>query len=183
MQQVIEDIKRTVDEKPSAKSKKRHFKNFLQLKYVALLCVLLVAALILFLLVINRSSGPIPQNIKKSVSFPVYYPSSLPRGYALEKSSVQYENQILFFSLNHGSRKISVSEQVAPKNPPDFDLIQKGNTSFKKLDTTGGEAIYGVSQSIPAAILLTNTTLINIRGSKDVPLDVIGKLIQNMSSE
>jgi hypothetical protein len=140
-----------------------------------------VIAVFLVLLLFKKQDSPIPKNIEKSVNFALYYPSNLPNGYSLDKNSVKSENQIVFYSLSSGDKKISISEQAAPSNPPDFEKIQKGNTSFKPLDTAGGHAIYGVSQKTPAAILLTNTTLINISGDKNVPLDTIVKTTKSMN--
>jgi hypothetical protein len=152
----------------------------------------IIPALALFVLLVafisagiyfHRSTPPLPKTVTGGVNFPVYYPSYLPKGYAFDKSSTHLENQILFFGLSNKKEKISISEQAAPKNPPDFELILKRNVSFKKLDVTGGQAIYGVSQNIPAAIILTNTTLINISGSSNIPLDNIAKITQSLSTQ
>jgi hypothetical protein len=152
----------------------------------------IIPALALFVLLVafisagiyfHRSTPPLPKTVTGGVNFPVYYPSYLPKGYAFDKSSTHLENQILFFGLSNKKEKISISEQAAPKNPPDFELILKRNISFKKLDLTGGQAIYGVSQNIPAAIILTNTTLINISGSSNIPLDNIAKITQSLSAQ
>jgi hypothetical protein len=152
----------------------------------------IIPALALFVLLVafisagiyfHRSTPPLPKTVTGGVNFPVYYPSYLPKGYAFDKSSTHLENQILFFGLSNKKEKISISEQAAPKNPPDFELILKRNVSFKKLDVTGGQAIYGVSQNIPAAIILTNTTLINISGSSNIPLDNIAKITQSLSAQ
>jgi hypothetical protein len=162
------------DERPH--NKERSKKSF----YipVAMLLIAIAVGLVLFL---QKSDSPVPKNIQKSVNFALYYPSTLPSGYTLDKGSVKSENQIVFYSLDNDGKKISISEQAAPANPPDFENIQKGNTSFKILNVAGGRAIYGVSQNLPAAIFLTNTTLINISGDKNIPLDTIIKTTQQMS--
>jgi hypothetical protein len=152
-------------------------------KPAIIFAALLLIAAAFFLIFNGKNNNPLPESIIKQSNFAVYYPTSLPKGYVLDKNSAAYDNQILFFSISNGDRKISISEQAPPKNPPDFDVIQKGNTSFKKLDVTGGQAIYGVSQQTPAAILVTNTTLINVSGSNNVPLDNVSKLIQSMSPQ
>jgi hypothetical protein len=171
-------MQETAEEKSlSEKSKSKNKKKWLYIP-VAMLLVAIAVGLVLFL---QKSDSPVPKNIQKSVNFALYYPSTLPSGYTLDKGSVKSENQIVFYSLDNDGKKISISEQAAPANPPDFENIQKGNTSFKILNAAGGRAIYGVSQNLPAAIFLTNTTLINISGDKNVPLDTIVKTTQQMS--
>jgi hypothetical protein len=149
----------------------------------ALALVVLLVAFIGAWIYFHRSTSPLPKQVTGGVNFPVYYPSYLPEGYTFDKSSTHLENQIIFFGLSNKKEKISISEQAAPKNPPDFGLILKRNVSFKKLSLTGGQAIYGVSQNIPAAIILTNTTLINISGSSNIPLDNIAKITQSLSTQ
>jgi hypothetical protein len=151
--------------------------------YVMSVVVGLLIILTVSVLAATRTSNKLPKYLEKSAGFSIYYPSVLLADYNLDKKSVTYENQIIFFSFSNGSKKISVSEQAAPKNPPDFSLIQKSNTSFKKLDVTGGQAIYGVSQNVPAALLLTNTTMINISASNNVPLDNVAAFAQNMKPD
>jgi hypothetical protein len=151
-------------------------------KLALLTIIILVAALVAGLsLVGNKDSSPLPKSARQAVNFPLYYPSHLPEGYKLEKGSAKAENNIVFYSISNNGKKISVSEQAAPINPPDFEIIQKSNTAFRKINVTGGQAIYGVSQKVPAAIMITNTTMINISGSSNIPLDLIGKLTQSMS--
>jgi hypothetical protein len=91
----------------------------------------------------NHHSEQLPSNLKKSVNFAVYYPSALPSGYSLDKKSSSVDKGILFYSLSNNDKKISISEQAAPKVPPDLNAIQKVNTSFKKTDTPAGQAIIG----------------------------------------
>ena len=132
----------------------------------------------------HRDNSPISKGIRRSVGFVLYYPSSLPSGYSLEKGSVKTTKDIVFYTLRSGSQTVIISEQAAPKNPPDFDAIQKGNTSFKNINSDAGQAIIGTnlqSESV-TAILVTNTTLVNISSSKNVPLDVVTKITRNMSS-
>ena len=129
----------------------------------------------------GRDSGPIPKSIQKSAGFAIYYPSSMPLGYSLDKSSVNQSNQIIFFKLKSGDNAINISEQAAPPTPPDFSALQKFNSSFKNLSIVGGRSIYGISQNQPVALLLTNTTLININGTKGTPLSTVAEVTENMN--
>lgn len=135
-------------------------------------------------LIIGRGSSPIPKNIQSSANFPIYYPSPVPNGYKLDKKSTLFQNGVLFLYFINKDSKISMSQQAIPKNLPDFGLIQKSYTAFKKLDIPAGQALVGVDGASrnPIAIIETNTTLINITGTPNTPLDVTKKLAQNLSS-
>jgi len=132
----------------------------------------------------HRDSSPIPESIRRSVGFALYYPSPPPIGYSFQKDSVKTANDVVFYTLQSGSQTITVSQQPAPSTPPDLDALQKSNTSFKSVDTDAGQAIIGTNPqgNSVTAILVTNTTLVNINGSKNVPRDVIAKTAKNMSS-
>jgi hypothetical protein len=146
---------------------------------------IIVVFLVAFGLIINRMRKPVtplPSQVTASVNFPIFFPSSLPAGYTLDKNSASVQKQIVFFSVSNHERKVSISEQAVPKNLPDLSTLQKANSSFKKMDAAGGQALYGVAQSYPVAIVATNTTLINMNGTKNTPLDVIVKLVQNLNS-
>ena len=132
----------------------------------------------------HRNPSPIPNNIKTQAGFAIYYPSSIPAGYAYDKNSAKLQQKILFFSLSSGNNKVSISEQAAPTPPPDLTAIQKNYTTFSSISSPAGQAILGTNPTTdsPSAILATNTTLISLTGTKGTPTDVISKLVQNMSS-
>jgi hypothetical protein len=164
----------------SHQKNRRSFKKFL---IVLLLIAMIAGALGFWQYSKNSSGGPLPKTVRQSVKYPLYYPTPVPAGYKLDHNSVKSTGQLVFYNLVSASNTtISISEQAVPKNPPDFDALQKFNTSFKKLDVISGRAIYGVSRDVPVGVLITNTTMISLYGSKNTPIDVIAKLIQNMSS-
>ncbi|MDL2342455.1 MAG: hypothetical protein QFB87_05260 [Patescibacteria group bacterium] len=125
-----------------------------------------------------KASGALPKAVTKQVSFTLYYPTQLPRGYTLNKTTARVENDILFYSLKSGSKEVRVSEQAAPTRPPDLNSIP----GFKKLESIAGNAAIGKNAGAPTALLITNTTLITISGTATVPQDVIVRLTQQMTS-
>jgi hypothetical protein len=174
------ETKDSSDESVNPK-KPDHSKSRKKLAIFLLVCVcLFIFGTAIYLT--RRDPSPIPKNIRQTVGFAVYYPRPLPVNYELDKNSISLQNDIVFFIVQDKTKKISISEQAAPPNPPDFDALQKRNDSFKKLDVLGGNALYGVSQNMPVAILLTNTTLVNVSGSQNTPIDVIARVTQSMSS-
>jgi hypothetical protein len=146
---------------------------------MVIIVIILVAAGIIFSRT-NKSETPLPPQIAAAVNFPIYFPSVMPEGYSLDKNSASAKNQAIYFSISSQNRKISISEQALPKNFPSLDGLQK-TTGLKKINVAGGQAIYGVSQGLPVAIVATNTTLLNINGTQNTPIDVVIKLIQNLN--
>jgi hypothetical protein len=130
------------------------------------------------------NADSLPKKVYKQAHFAIYYPTPIPAGYMLDKNSAQFDKNVLFFSFSNMGKKVFVSEQAAPSAPPDLSAIQKVNTSFKKVDTAIGQVIMGLNPAsqVPLAIIETNTTLINISGSKDTPSEVINKMAQSLTS-
>lgn len=164
--------------KPVKKSRKWLKSSWVNLARLLVLALILASSLWTWHYFKDRAK-PIPNNVRQSVSFPLYYPSSLPDGYSLDKGSIKVEGQIIFYLIASGSKKISISEQVVPNPAPDIKNVQ-GNSSIKKIDTSFGKAILGLYRGAPVAIMLTKTTLINMNASSDVPTDLISKIVQNM---
>jgi len=160
-----------------------HKKNRLRFAVIGgvTLLVIIVVGLGFFKL---RSGDGLPKSIVKSSNLTLYYPSELPRGYALDRSTAREVDGIVFFTIKDtaSDRQIVFSEQVAPTNPPDFDAIQKSSSSLKKANVAGSQGVIGVYQSTPTAIILTNTTLINISGSKNTPEDAVANLVKSLRS-
>ncbi len=153
---------------------------------ILLLTVVLVFSLAGYLFYenyINKTpSNTLPIPITKQAGFPIYYPATLPSGYRLDEKSVMIENNILFFTIQKDRNKVSISEQATPNPAINLKAIQDMNTSFKKVDVPAGEAIAGISTDLPVGIVVTNTTLINLSATKNVPQDVLIKLIKALSS-
>jgi hypothetical protein len=157
-----------------------------------------IGAVILGLRVYQTHSDQLPDDIKKSVSFPVYYPSKLPQGYSLDKNSAKTANGIVLFSLVFGGKKILISEQTRPSHPPDLIALTKPQKAqlpvglsgitpptlapkFKEIDCPVGLAVQGANVSgSPTAIVLTDSTLVNMTGSSTLSDAAISEIIQNL---
>lgn len=155
-----------------APKRKSHKKLIIGITLIVLVFGLLLG------LYLMKPKNPFPENIRKEISYPLYYPEKLPEGYKLDKSSVKVESNIMFFTLDNEDKKIIVSEQAIPSQPPDLANIQ----GFKKFNTSSGDAVIGSNVGRPTAILLSNTTLITISGDNKIPQDVIVQTTENMVS-
>lgn len=147
-----------------------------------IIIVVVIASVVTTVIIKNKNSNPFPKNIRTSADFPLYYPDSLPSGYELSRASIKYDRNIVFYNISHGNSEIRISEQSKPTNPPDFSAIQKAYSSFRKVDIPAGQAISGDYRGTPTAIMLTNTTLINLSASQGTPEDVLVKLVQSLQS-
>lgn len=145
---------------------------------VAVIIILLIS-ISAVLLLDQRDKSPISTAVMKNAGFPLYYPSPLPLGYSYQKGSVKLESGILFYTLqDNGGNNITVSEQATPANPPDLSHL----IGFTTLQTLAGNTVIGSSLGRPTAIILSNTTLTTITGTKNTPSDVITLTARAMSS-
>jgi hypothetical protein len=143
---------------------------------LAAVIVCLGIGLGVFLLV--SDSQPIPKNIQKSVSFSLYYPSSLPKGYTHKTNSSRQETGIVFYNFVNDKRTISVSQQALSSNPPSLEAL----AGFTKLEVPAGKAAVGANSGSPTVIILTNTSIITINGSVGTPQDVVANIAKSMTS-
>jgi hypothetical protein len=124
-----------------------------------------------------KQQPAIPTSFQQQVSFPIYYPQTLPKGYELEKDSVKVENKTLSFSIK-SKNAVYVIEQPVPQNPPNLKSIE----GFGEIPLLSGQGVSGTVDGHPVAIVLTETTLISLRGEKGESLERLGKIAQSLSS-
>ncbi|HEY2003646.1 MAG TPA: hypothetical protein VGH44_00850 [Candidatus Saccharimonadia bacterium] len=93
-------------------------------------------------LVVNTK--PIPEKYRQGLNYPLYYPTNLPNGYVVDRSSFQRKTNVLVFNINTPSgRNIAVSEERIPLG---VDLSQHPNSSGlalpdqREFTTTAGTA-------------------------------------------
>jgi hypothetical protein len=144
---------------------------------ILVLAILACAGTIILLL---ENTSPLPGSVTKHALFPLYYPSPVPDGYSYMRGSATIENGILFYALgtNNKSNDIRISEQAVPAAPPDLNHI----AGFTTMQTLAGNTAIGTSLNKPMAIILSNTTLITITGSKSTPSDIVSEVARAMAS-
>lgn len=89
---------------------------------------LVPAAILLLLLAISAgtwlilNTKPIPGKYRQGLNYPLYYPSNLPKGYAVDRNSFQRKDKVLIFNITSPTGKnVAVAEQHIP---PGIDLSQ-----------------------------------------------------------
>jgi hypothetical protein len=103
---------------------------------------------------------PLPASLLKKISFPAYYPYTLPSGYSYKPDSAYVQSGLLFFKLINSSDTILFTEQAAPANPVNLDSL----SAFDKSYINVGRLAIGNSSGQTSAIVVTDTTLVNING-------------------
>lgn len=104
-------------------------------------------------LLINKqgNASPVPKNIQKAVSYPVYYPDpkKLPAGYNLDPNSFSAPKpDVIVYSLRNKSRqKLSISVQAKPDDSVIQDLYNRAIPLRSQYQTKIGLAQIGVYQS------------------------------------
>jgi|GEM_PF-1791285 len=116
------------------------------------------------------SSTPIPQAARQGITFPLYYPKTLPQGYTVDAQSFTQKDKTVIFSIKGpGGKNIAVSQQHLPvgldlsvhKNPAGIKLPDERNF------TTGiGQAQMSLWGDKMVASLVTNETwlILNVTG-------------------
>lgn len=93
------------------------------------------AAAFIFIHQVTATNSPVPAELHKDVSFPIYYPeqSKLPTGYNLDTSSFRLAQPgVLIYSVDVGSQRLVFSEEEAP----DANIIDKFVSSYIPLHNT-----------------------------------------------
>ncbi len=82
-------------------------------------------------LLINAYRQPIPAQLRHGLNFPLYYPTGLPTGYAVDSTSFRRQDNVIIFAIKTPrSGTIAVSEAHLPI---DLDLSVHQNPSGIKL--------------------------------------------------
>jgi hypothetical protein len=154
----------------------RKRQNYFLPVFISVFVVAIAFGITLFY--VRKQGEIIPGKFVAQSGYPLYAPTPLPQGYAVDKKTLKYENGITFYNITDGQKQLVVTEQAVPQHPPDLNSFP----GFKKFSTLAGDAIIGSNMGHPTVILMTNTTLVSITGSKETPKDVVIKAAQGMSS-
>lgn len=151
---------------------------------VAVVAVVVVAAAIAaWLLFVPRS--PVPDDVKKAVSFPIYYPeqSKLPSGYTLDTKSFTASDQVAMYIITYGSdQRLIVSVQ---KRPPEDEIayFYKNTIPIHKdvVTVNGTAAIGAVGQQSITSLPTNDQSWLIIMGPPDVNKDELSRVLQAMT--
>jgi hypothetical protein len=97
--------------------------------------VVLLLGLIIFIQHRITAGSPVPTEIKKTVSFPIYYPeqSKLPPGYSLDNTSFRFAQPgVVVYAIQKGSQQLVFSEEETPGG----NVVDKFTSSYIPLHNT-----------------------------------------------
>src|SRR5216117_1182104 len=96
------------------------------------------------------ANNQLPTKIFAQADFPIYYypSSSIPQGFSLDRNSVKFSAQALFFTLHNGKQTITITEQSLPNT---FSAAKYPNA--EKVSGADGEAIINYNGTRPVGAL------------------------------
>jgi hypothetical protein len=124
----------------------------------------------------SSSTSPLTNSVGNSVSFDLYYPTSLPDGYSYTAGSATAQNGIVFFGLKSGSTAITVSEQEVPSSTKNIGQL----AGFKDGSIQIGSTYTGSILGDPTVIIVTPETLVTLRSSSGVQINTLSQVAKDM---
>jgi hypothetical protein len=122
---------------------------------------------------------PLPSVVTGAVSYQVYYPKPLPKGYSYHRGSAKLEqDNIIVYKLGLGAKTITVAEQPMPSSPPDLAHLP----GFTTAQTPIGDAAFGQANNAPSAIILSPGTLVSLLGVNGATLGDIQATADSLAS-
>jgi len=135
------------------------------------------------------SKTPIPNDIKKNISFMVFYPDHKKTGYSLVQDSFKYnpDSKVLLFNADSADNQLVITEQATPDPFNDIPQYWPSFTSelnsYTEFDSSDGK----VALTRPAelkggqsAVFNGKGTLMFIHPKKDLSDDEWRKLFNNL---
>lgn len=164
----------TVNETPS--KQRRHKASKPRLWPKAIVFIVILAALAsagVYAYPRYIKSSPFPAAIRDDVdgSVRLLYPTKLPEGYQIDKTSFNYANGILIYAATNNDKRIVFTLQKTPDNFDFTSFYKQQLSGTQQYQTTYGQATVGKNDkrylgSLPAGdtwlILSTNSTKVNI---------------------
>jgi hypothetical protein len=131
-----------------------------------------------YLLKSSNTANTIPPSIVKQANFDVYFPSPMPPGYTYMKDTATFAIGDVFYKFSNGTKRVTVKEQPINGNKPDLNLL----VGYTQFDLPFGRAAVGTSIGQPAAVVVTNTTVISLNGVGGVTQNDLKAAINNFKN-
>jgi hypothetical protein len=106
---------------PTLKPPQKKSRLFLGIIVSVVSAVVLIAS---FALLQHKNSDPVPNNVKKSSTIPVYYPVKLPVGYSIKGNSFSNNVDVItYFAEDNKNNRIifSIQKPLSTEEQKDFD--------------------------------------------------------------
>jgi hypothetical protein len=125
--------------------------------------------------------NPFPANIQQNTKLALLYPSKLPAGYQVDKTSFNLDNGILIYSAANGDKKMVFTLQKTPANFDFTSFYKQQLTGTQQFQTLYGQATIGKNSghylgSLPAG----DTWVLLSTNSPAVSIDDMSTALQNL---
>ena len=129
----------------------------------------------------RSSSNPLPENIRKSVSFPIYYPSPAPKGYSFDPASPKASGDLLVYTFKDGSGKAPITMTFQPI-PKDFNTTKVFNPKITPATAVpiGNQYNLSIGQQSKYVIVTDDGTLIFITSPAKIPGSAMHALVTKL---
>lgn len=167
---------------PPPKKAKKIIYSLKAKKLLLVIIIIILAAVGGYYLYKQLSTpSPIPKSITSSVSFPIYYPSELPKGYKLNTESFNTNGRVVtYYFSNNAGQNISISQQAVPANF-DFDNFNKKRIlGSKEILTPVGKATIGQSSERNVASVITDKTWILVSAPSDTTAAQLETIVKSL---
>jgi hypothetical protein len=114
-------------------------------------------------------AGPFSRDIRQKYDFPLLYPTRLPAGYLIDKSTLQEAKNFVFYkATDDKDHAINITLQKAIKDKNPVNRLAIGG-SPRTFDVPGGTAsVYTTSDGLTAAFVLVDKTWVFINMERDL---------------
>lgn len=155
-------------------------KNKIVIIVISAIIFLLLAGGGVWLLFSKTSNhSPFSKKLIASVSFPLYYPSSLPAGYELKPNSIGGDNKLVYYTLNNATSKSSMTISQYASN---FDTAKKfeGASIPSSIISVGTMYNFGLGDISKYMIDTKAGTFIYINSPKTTPSSDVSKVANSL---
>lgn len=173
-------IKMWISRNKSPKRLPKPGKKFLIGSAITVSTITLVASSVL-ILQHARSRVAIPENVVKSVNFPVYYPKHMPKNVAYVKDSEKISPNVLLYTLDNNGVKIHVSVQPKPAGVVFEDFYNRVLKNKADIFSNQGKGVIGTAQGSTIGSLVTDKVWVLINTSSTVDGQTFSQIVTSLA--
>ena len=140
----------------------------------------LLAGVAAWFVIAQKTNSPLPRDFIESVNFPVYYSSTLPADYMLDKESIASDGVTAHYTVTNPKKKITITV-TQQATPSDFDAAKIiGSAPIPTRISTSG-TLYNLSIGTSSKYMFTTggATLIFLTSPGTIPSEDINAFIDN----
>ena len=129
----------------------------------------------------QKEASPLNQAVNNS-TFPIYTPTELPAGYAIDESSISLTSQALLFTAKSqdGSNTIIFTQTPVPAEY-DFESFYKTRfVGAQDVSSLYGRGKIGIMDGMMAGSLATDSTWILVKGPENLPANEMKSIIEKL---